>query len=625
MGRIDNKSNVDVVCRGLAVISAALKTMPRSPGVYRMLNVTGVALYIGKARDLKKRISAYTRPERVSLRIRRMISETANVEVITTHTEAEALLLEADLIKSLAPRYNILLRDDKSFPEIMVTTDHDYPRILKHRGSRKRGAEYFGPFASTWAVNQTLNTLQRAFLLRSCSDSVFSSRTRPCLLFQIKRCCAPCVGKVGHKDYMALIEQARAFFIGRSRKIRKKLAICMQEASHAMAFEEAAVYRDRLRALSTVQTHHEGVNPASVQEADVLAIYQEGGRTCIQVFFFRAGRNHGNRAYFPLHAKIDSVEAVLEAFLGQFYTSHQPPRLLLLDRSLPNQDLVETALCLKAKRKIKLHIPMRGNKHRIVLYAQRNAREALLRRLSENSLQRKLLRELAKVLSLENIPERIEVYDNSHIHGTDQIGAMIVAGSEGFLKKAYRTFNIKSNIQPGDDYAMMHEVLTRRFSHALRENLSQSQWPNLVIVDGGSGQLKVAHQVFVDLGIEDVSVCGISKGPDRHAGREKIYLPNRAKPIILETRDPVLHFIQRLRDEAHRFAISAHRRKRSNAISRSVLGEIPGIGAKRKKALLHHFGSAHTVAQAGLSDLEQVVGISTSIAHKIYDWFHPSE
>ncbi|CCQ74861.1 excinuclease ABC subunit UvrC [Magnetospira sp. QH-2] len=607
---------------GAALIAEKLSQLPGSPGVYRMLNGEGRVLYVGKAKNLRKRVVAYTHPERIGPRIRRMVLETHFLEIVTTHTEAEALLLEADLIKSLKPRYNILLRDDKSFPEIRLTRDHAFPRVLKHRGAHQPDNLYFGPFASAWAVNQTLQVLQRAFLLRTCSDNIFVGRTRPCLLHQIKRCCAPCVDHVSEAEYGALVDQAQAFLSGRSQEIQQHLASLMQAASDDLDFEAAAQYRDRIRAMTRVQAHTE-VDLSGVAEADVIALHQEGGQTCVQVFFFRSGRNYGNRAYYPAHAKQDGTGEILEAFVGQFYASRRPPKLVLLDRRLPHHDLVTEALGVRAKRKVRVEAPQRGEKRAAVDYAARNAAEALSRRLSETSAQRKLLEALADVLGLEGPPGRIEVYDNSHTRGTQQVGGMIVAGPEGFDKKAYRKFNIKSAIAPGDDYGMMREVLSRRFGRALKEDPDRQsgQWPDLVLIDGGKGQLGIATEVFADLGIEDLPLVAVSKGPDRNAGRERLHRPDQ--PVLeLEARDPVLYFIQRLRDEAHRFAIGSHRQKRAARTTQSPLDDIPGIGAARKKALLHHFGSARAVSEAGLADLEAVTGISAALAKKLYDWFH---
>ncbi|MGE5518200.1 MAG: excinuclease ABC subunit UvrC [Bacteroidota bacterium] len=609
---------------GVAVIQRVLETMPASPGVYRMLNAKGDPLYVGKAKNLKKRVVAYTHPERQTLRIQRMIAETASMEVVTTHTEVEALLLESNLIKKLGPRYNILLKDDKSFPHILITGDHDWPQIVKHRGARTRVGEYFGPFASAGAVNQTLSALQRAFLLRSCTDSVFASRTRPCLLFQIKRCSAPCVERISRPEYMALVEQARAFLSGQSQQLQQDWRARMEAASEAMDYEQAAQYRDRIRAIAKIQAHQD-INPADVAEADVVALHQAGGQTCIQVFFFRSGCNYGNRSYFPQHAEAAEAPEVMAAFLGQFYADKQPPKEIILSQEPAEPEIVARALSEKAGRKVTLTVPKRGDRKRLVEHAYDNARDALGRRMAESSAQGKLLQGVADLFGLDVPPARIEVYDNSHIQGTNAVGGMIVAGPDGLMKSAYRKFNIRSeDLTPGDDYGMMREVLTRRFKRAQKEDpdRDRGQWPDLVLIDGGQGQLAVAQEVFADLGVEDVALVSIAKGPDRNAGRERFFLPERA-PFGLEPRDPVLYFLQRLRDEAHRFAIGTHRARRSKALGQSTLDDVPGIGAKRKKALLHHFGSAREVAGAGLADLEAVDGISGAMAKKIYDHFHP--
>ena len=616
---------------GIGVIEGYVAGLPGSPGVYRMINKAGDVLYVGKAKNLKKRVSSYTRLNRQTNRIRRMVMETAAMEFVTTHTEAEALLLEANLIKRLAPRYNILLRDDKSFPSILVTGDHEFPQVLKHRGAEKRKGDYFGPFASVWAVNETLTVLQRAFLLRTCSDSVFASRTRPCLLFQIKRCAAPCVDKVGQQQYADLVEQARSFLAGESQKIQKTLSGQMQAASDGLEFELAAQFRDRIRALTRIQMHQD-INFQEIDAADVIAAHQDGGQTGIQVFFIRGGRNFGNRAYFPSHAREQETPEVLEAFLGQFYANKQPPKRILLSHALPNQALVADALTVKAGRRVGVSCPRRGGRRKAVEHACNNAREALGRRMAESASQRKLLEGVARVFDLDGSPGRIEVYDNSHVSGAQAVGAMIVAGAEGFMKKAYRKFTIKgaagnggkeNGFTPGDDYAMMREVLSRRFARALKEDpdRQQGQWPDLVLIDGGPGHLGVAREVFAELGVEDVAIAAIAKGPDRNAGRETIYRPDQ-KPLSLQQKDPVLYFLQRLRDEAHRFAIGAHRGKRGKAFKQSALDAVPGIGAIRKKALLHHFGSAKAVGEAGRTDLEAVDGISTATANRIYDWFH---
>ncbi|MBT4933127.1 MAG: excinuclease ABC subunit UvrC [Rhodospirillaceae bacterium] len=608
---------------GVKIIEAHLRTLDAAPGVYRMINSGGDVLYVGKAKNLNKRVASYTNLKRQPTRLLRMISETASMEFVTTHTEAEALLLEANLIKRYKPRYNILLRDDKSFPKILLTSGHPFVQVMKHRGAESRKGEYFGPFASVWAVNETLTILQRAFFLRTCSDSVFENRTRPCLLYQIKRCSAPCVDRIDTAGYAELVSQARAFLTGESQKIQRDLAGRMQKASDEQDYETAAGFRDRIRALTRVQAHQD-INFSGVDEADVIAAHQAGGHTCVEVFFFRGGRNFGNRAYYPSHAKDENEAQVLEAFIGQFYDNKEPPRLLLLSHRLPNQALIADALGVKSERKVSVVCPQRGEKLNLVEHALNNAREALGRRLSESASQRRLLEGLAEVLDLDAAPERIEVYDNSHISGTKAIGGMIVAGPEGMIKNAYRKFTIKNpDTAPGDDYAMMREVLTRRFSRALKEDpeRSRGQWPDLVLIDGGAGQLSVTLDVLKELEIDDVVVAGIAKGVDRNAGRERIFLPGR-EPISLAPRDPVLYFLQRLRDEAHRFAIGFHRQKRGKAVTKSSLDGVPGIGPRRKKALLHHFGSAPSVEGAGLADLEAVEGVSKAMAKKIYDWFH---
>lgn len=620
---------------GAALIQSRLATMPMSPGVYRMLGAKGEFLYVGKARNLKKRVANYVHVTRLGPRLRRMVQDTVALEIVTTHTEAEALLLEANLIKRHKPRYNIVLRDDKSLPGILVTGDHAFPQVLKHRGAQSRPGDYFGPFASAWSVNRTLVALQRAFLLRSCSDAVFAARTRPCLLHQIKRCSAPCVGRIGEADYANLVDEARGFLRGESQRIQQDLARKMEAAAEALDFEEAARYRDRIRALTAVQSHQD-INLEGIGEADVVAAYQAGGQTCIEVFFFRAGCNYGNRAYFPSHAESASAGAVISAFLGQFYADRKPPPCVFLSHTLPDQAVIAEALSVHAGRRVQLITPQRGAKVKLIEHALNNAREELGRRIAESASQRRLLEALARALQLDAPPARIEVFDNSHVSGSDAIGAMIVAGAEGFIKNAYRKFTIRRrDAAPGDDYAMMREVLSRRFSRGRAEpapeplpggepeagERSAEQWPDLVLIDGGPGQLAVALEVFADLGVHGVALAAIAKGPERNAGRERVHRPGQP-PLILEPRSPVLYFLQRLRDEAHRFAIGTHRARRSSKLSRSVLDEIPGIGAARKKALLHHFGSARAVSRAGRGDIEAVPGISRAMANKIYDWFH---
>ncbi|HEY1934050.1 MAG TPA: excinuclease ABC subunit UvrC [Acetobacteraceae bacterium] len=610
--------------KGVAVIEAALLTMPANPGVYRMLDAKGDALYVGKARSLKKRVTAYTQPVRLDERLRRMVNETSAMEVITTHTEAEALLLEANLIKRLKPRFNIVLRDDKSYPWLMLTEDHPYPQIAKHRGAQVRKGSYWGPFASAWAVNQTVTAMQRVFLIRSCADTVFANRSRPCLLFQIKRCSAPCVGRISEADYGKLVGQAKAFLGGKSATVQKELAAEMETAAGTLEYEHAAAVRDRIRALTFVQGS-DVVNPASLTDADVIAAWQTAGQTCVQVFFVRGGRNNGNRAFFPSHTKAEEAPEVLGAFIAQFYDDKPPPPCVLVSHALTEQELVAEALSLKAGRRVEVLHPQRGEKRAVVAHAETNAREALERKLAESAGQAKLLEGVATLFGLPAVPERIEVYDNSHIMGANPYGVMIVGGPEGFVKAAYRKFGIRGPVAPGDDFGMMREVLTRRFSRALKEQAEgapASEWPDVVLIDGGAGQLSAARDVLNDLGVQDVKLVGIAKGPDRDAGREWFYTDGM-EPFQLPPRDPVLYFLQRLRDEAHRFAITTHRAGRSKAIRVSELDEIAGIGAARKRALLNHFGSARGVKMAGLADLEAAPGISKGTARQVYAHFHP--
>ena len=612
--------------RGGGVIRDALKTLPGSPGVYRMLDDKGNVLYVGKARNLRKRVSSYAAGRSQTNRILRMVAATVALEVVTTHTEVEALLLESNLIKKLKPRYNILLRDDKSFPYIVIRRDHAWAQIGKYRGKRNKKGEFFGPFATAGAVNRTISALQKAFPLRSCSDSIFESRTRPCLQYQIKRCTAPCVGRISTENYERIVDDVRDFLRGHSSGIQARLSKGMTKAADGRDYEMAAVYRDRIQALTQIQARQD-INVANVPEADVIAAHQEAGQTCIQVFFFRAGQNYGNRAYFPSHTQNVEPAEVLSAFLGQFYANKPPPRLILTSHDVDSRSLVEEALATRTNHKVRLVRPRRGAKADLMRHAQANARDALRRRLAESASQRKLLESVAKLFELETTPERIEVYDNSHISGTNAVGAMIVAGPDGLTKNAYRKFNIKStDLAPGDDYAMMREVLTRRFSRLLKEDEAREsgQWPDLVLIDGGAGHLSVAREVFADLGVANVGLAAIAKGPDRNAGREKLFLADGAQ-MMLRPNDPALYFLQRLRDEAHRFAIGTHRAKRAQAISRSALDDVPGVGAKRKRALLHHFGSAAAAAQAGSADLEKVDGISTAVAKRIYDHFHSDD
>ncbi|WP_416235391.1 excinuclease ABC subunit UvrC [Nitrospirillum sp. BR 11164] len=609
--------------RGVETIKAYLRTLPVTPGVYRMMNEGGDVLYVGKARNLKRRVANYTVPAKLPVRLQRMVAETVTMEFVTTHTEVEALLLESNLIKRLMPRYNVLLRDDKTFPHIMITRDHDYPALIKHRGARDRAGDYFGPFASAGAVNRTITALQRAFLLRNCTDSVFSTRTRPCLQFQIKRCTAPCVGRVNRAQYGEQVDEAAAFLAGKSRDIQTRMARAMMAASEALDFETAAKMRDRIRALTAIQAHQD-INVEGMEDADIIAAYQDGGSTCIQVFFFRGGRNNGNRAYFPSHDKNQGTAEVLSAFIAQFYDNRAAPGLVLISEDAEEQALLAEALTLRAGRKVELAVPKRGDKKRLMDHALTNAREAHGRRLSETGSQAKLLAGVAELFGLEAPPTRIEIYDNSHIQGAHPIGGMVVAGPDGFIKNAYRKFNIRDPKAAGDDFAMMREVLTRRFERALKEDPERTgdTWPDLLLIDGGEGQLGVVVEVLAELGLSDIALVGIAKGPDRDAGRERFFMPGRA-PFGMDPRDPVLYFLQRLRDEAHRWAIGSHRQRREKAISASPLDEVAGIGPKRKKALLLHFGSAQAVSRAGLADLRAVDGISDAVAKIIYDHFHP--
>ena len=606
---------------GMRIIAELVRTLPRKPGVYRMIAADGEVLYVGKARSLRSRVAAYTQPTRLATRLMRMVSATRTMEFAVTGSEAEALLLENNLIKRFHPRFNVLLRDDKSFPYIVIRRDTEWPQLAKHRGTREPDNEYFGPFASATAVNRTLYALQRAFPLRSCSDGVFSTRTRPCLQFQIKRCTAPCVGRIDRAEYGAIVDEVRGFLGGRNREVQQALSQRMELASTGLEFERAAVLRDRIRALAHIQSH-QSISLHSIDEADIFAAHAEGGQVCVQVFFLRAGQNLGNRAYFPAHTRDLDEPAVLSAFIGQFYEARPAPRLILTSHDVAEADLLESALAMTAGHKVEIRHPRRGEQKDALDQAVSNAREALARRMAERGTQRQLLEGTARVLGLDGPPERIEIYDTSHIQGSAPIGAMVVAGPEGFVKNSYRKFNIKTEGAAGDDFAMMREVLSRRFGRALREDPERTEehWPDLVLIDGGQGQLEAARGVLTELGLEDIAIAGIAKGPDRDAGRERFFVPGRP-PFSLEPRDPVLYFLQRLRDEAHRFAIGTHRARRAADITRSALDEVPGIGAGRKRALLHHFGSARAVAMATLEDIKAVDGISDALARKIHAHF----
>ncbi len=650
--RLDEDENS--LAAGRDAILHYVKLAPPRPGVYRMIDARGDVLYVGKAKNIKKRVAAYARPTGLDTRIERMIAATRKLEFVVTRTETEALLLEANLIKRLRPRFNVTLRDDKSFPYIIITSDHWAPQILKHRGARSRPGYYYGPFASVWAVNRTINALQRAFLLRSCSDPFFESRTRPCLLYQIKRCSGPCTKEIDFPDYSELVREANAFLSGRSKAVKDELAAEMEKASSATDFERAAIYRDRLAALSAVQSH-QGVNPRGVEEADVFAVHQQGGFSCVEVFFFRTGQNWGNRAYFPRADRSLAPGEIFSAFLAQFYDDKPPPRLILISHQIADRALLAEALSTKSGHKIEISVPQRGEKKDLIAHALANAREALGRKLAETSSQQKLLRALAETFALPRPPRRIEVYDNSHIQGTNAVGAMIVAGPEGFRKKDYRKFNIRSaDLIPGDDFGMMREVLQRRFKRLIAEaprpsaadlalaaaavapdvaippeeaailqaegEGSESPWPDLVLIDGGLGQLNAAREVIAGLGIE-VPLIAIAKGPDRDAGRETFFAPGRDS-FKLPPRDPVLYFVQRLRDEAHRFAIGSHRARRTKDLREAGLQEIAGIGPTRKRALLLHFGTLKAIERASVTDLMQVDGVSAETARRIYEFFH---
>lgn len=608
---------------GYDVIQDYLRLLDSSPGVYRMLNAASEVLYVGKARNLKARVSNYARPTGNSGRIQRMISETASMMFLSTRTEVEALLLEQNLIKQLKPRYNVLMRDDKSFPYILIGKGHDFPQLKKHRGARKEKGSYFGPFASAGAVNRTLNQLQKVFLLRNCTDSIFASRTRPCLQYQIKRCAAPCVGKVSSAEYDALVGDAERFLSGKSSNLQAELAGQMQQASDEMEFERAAALRDRIQALTAVQTA-QGINPRSVPEADVVAVHLEHGQACVQVFFIRANQSWGNQDFYPRTGSGAEEAEILEAFLTQFYDNKDPARLILLSHELENADLVSAALSERAGHRIELAVPQRGEKAGLVENAARNARESLARRMSESATQRRLLEGMTEAFGLEAMPERIEIYDNAHIQGAHPVGGMVVAGPEGFMKSQYRKFNIKGEAgAAGDDFGMMREVMTRRFERLMKEDPERQTetWPDLLLIDGGAGQVSAVMEILGDLGVQDLAVIGVAKGIDRDHGKEEFYRPGQ-RPFALQRNDPVLYFIQRLRDEAHRWANGAHRAKRAKTVGATPLDEVPGVGAARKRALLAHFGSAKAVSRAALPDLMAVEGISAAMAETVYNFFH---
>jgi excinuclease ABC subunit C len=636
-----NEAPAGTLAAGRSAIARSVKHAPSAPGVYRMIDVKGEVLYVGKAKNIKKRVTSYTRPVGHDSRITRMIAATVTMEFVSTATETEALLLEANLIKRLRPRFNVLLRDDKSFPYIMITSDHWAPQILKHRGARTRKGHYYGPFANAGAVNRTINALQRAFLLRSCSDSFFEGRTRPCLLHQIKRCSAPCTEEIDFAGYSELVREANEFLSGRSQAVHKELAAEMDTAAGALDYERAAIYRDRLAALSAI-TSHQGINPRTIEEADVFALHQAGGYNCVEVFFFRTGQNWGNRAYFPKADRTLGPAEVLGAFMAQFYDDKPPPRLILTSHDFEERELLAQALCTKVDRKVEVSVPQRGERKELVQHALANAREALARKLADTSSQQRLLKALTETFQLPREPRRIEVYDNSHIAGTNAVGAMVVAGPEGFRKNQYRKFNIRStDITPGDDFGMMREVLQRRFKRLLEENPRElsagdalaavltgevgegedQPWPDLVLIDGGQGQLRSAQETLAELGVTDVPLVAIAKGPDRDAGRETFFMPGRT-PFKLPPRDPLLYFVERLRDEAHRFAIGSHRTRRKKDIREAGLQEIAGIGPTRKRALLRHFGTVKAIERASLSDLANVFGINAETARKIYEFFH---
>ena len=608
---------------GHSYIAEQVKMLDGSPGVYRMLDAESRVLYVGKARNLKRRVANYAKPSGHSPRIARMIRETTSMMFLTTRTETEALLLEQNLIKQLKPRYNVLLRDDKSFPNILVSQSHDFAQIKKHRGKKTEKGAYFGPFASAGAVNRTLNQLQKVFLLRNCTNAQFEGRSRPCLLYQIKRCSGPCVGLISKAEYAQSVEDATRFLSGHSTEIQETLAAQMQAASDDMEFERAAALRDRIKALTNVQSV-QGINPRGVSEADIIGLHMEAGQACVQVFFIRANQNWGNQDFYPRVGADVSPAEVMQAFLGQFYATKDPARQLILSHGIEDEDLMTEALAEKLGRKVEILVPQRGEKLELVSGATRNARESLVRKMSEAATQDKLLKGLAEAFGLKSPPQRIEVYDNSHIQGTNAVGGMIVSGTEGFIKSQYRKFNIKGDdLTPGDDFGMMKEVLTRRFKRLLKEDPDRQSeaWPDLLLIDGGAGQISAVAEIMGELGISDVPFIGVAKGVDRDAGKEEFYRPG-SSPFALRHNDPVLYFVQRLRDEAHRFAIGTHRAKRAKSVMANPLDEVPGVGPGRKKALLAHFGSAKAVARAGLADLKAVDGISGALAETIHDFFH---
>jgi excinuclease ABC subunit C len=608
---------------GYEIIHAYLRTLDSSPGVYRMLDSESRVLYVGKARNLRARVSSYSRPTGHTARIARMIDNTASMMFLTTKTETEALLLEQNLIKQLKPKFNVLLRDDKSFPNILVTNEHDYPQIKKHRGAKKEKGSYYGPFASAGAVNRTLNQLQRVFLLRDCTNSQFESRTRPCLQYQIKRCSAPCVGKISAEEYVQTVQDAQKFLTGKSTGIQTRLAEEMAKASEELEFERAAALRDRIKALTQVQTA-QGINPKGVSEADIIALHMADGQACVQVFFIRSGQNWGNHDYYPrVGEDVDAAE-VLEAFIGQFYDQREPPRQLLLSNAIENIELMADALATKIDRKVEVLVPQRGEKAELVDGALRNARESLARKMAESANQKKLLKGLAEAFELPKPPERIEIYDNSHIQGAFAVGAMVVAGAEGMIKNQYRKFNIRGeDLTPGDDFGMMKEVLTRRFKRLIKEDPERKEghWPDLLLIDGGAGQVSAVRDIMREFGVEDIPMIGVAKGLERDAGKEEFHRTGN-RVMALRHNDPVLYFVQRMRDEAHRFAIGTHRAKRAKSVGATPLDEVPGVGATRKRALLAHFGSAKAVARANLHDLKAVDGVSDTLADTIYAYFH---